>query len=527
MLISGLTLISRIAGLVRDALCARYFGAGPIWSSFALAFLIPNLFRRLFGEGALAAALIPEYTQVLQSDPERARRLASATILTLITILAIACVALEIVVFMLLTLTPLGTHGTLTLQLTMIMLPFAMLICLTAALGGMLQCHSVFAPTAASPIILNLCIIAGAVGAITIFNTSHETAIYTVAFCVLVAGCIQTTWSYLALRSVGGWTWNTSGTRQHLRSIAHKMMPVIIGLGTLQLNTLFDGLLAGWPVLVGPEISLPLVGTHDYPLDADANAVLFYAQRLYQFPLGVFGIALATAVFPTLARHATDSERFTQTLRRGVRLTLFIGVPASIGIIAVRSDLVTALFRGGSFDTTDARRVSDVLLAYSPAIWAATTSHTLTRAFYALGQTRTPMRIAMLAVAVNVVLDLALIVPLRESGLALATSLSSLVQVVVLWVVLRRTQKLALGREGKRAALITLTSSVVMGLVLLVSGLGFRSPEGMASASVLLRLIAGVLVGGTIFVLLARLFSQEELRWLTDSLRRRKTDDST
>jgi putative peptidoglycan lipid II flippase len=527
MLISGLTLISRVAGLLRDAICARAFGAGPIWSSFALAFMLPNLFRRLFGEGALSAALIPEYTKTHHADPEQARRLANATTQSVMAILAIACVCLELLILALLSLTPLGTHGTLTLQLAMVMLPFAMLICVTAALGGMLQCHNVFGPTAAAPIILNCCIIAGVLLSLGVLDHSRQTAIFVVAGAVVIAGCIQVVWSWIAIRRVAGWTWDTTGTRTQLRSMARTMMPVIVGMGTIQLNTLFDGLLAGWPVLVGPELTLPLVGTHAYPLDQDANAVLFYAQRLYQFPLGVFGIALATAVFPTLARHASDREQFLATLRKGARLACFIAIPASVGIIAVRTDLIRLLFQGGQFDASDSQRVSQTLLAYAPAIWAATASHTLTRAFYARGETRTPMRVAMLAVCANVVLDLVLIAPLKEAGLALATSISALLQVALLWLLLRRSLGPILKRNDTRALACVLAASAIMGGVLLLSGLGFVAPQdGESALGTLGRLAACVALGGAVYAALARLCSLDELGWLLNDLRKRKSDDS-
>jgi putative peptidoglycan lipid II flippase len=527
LLISGLTFLSRIAGLVRDALCARLFGAGPIWSSFALAFLLPNLFRRLFGEGALSAALIPEYTKILQQDPLQARRLATATTLSIALILTIACVVGELILLVLLTQTPMGTNGTLTLQLAILLLPYALLICLTAALGGMLQCHHIFAPTASSPIILNGFIILAVVISIPILGLDPESAIFIVSGSVLLAGLIQTIWSYMALRRVGGWTWNTAGTRRNLKRIAMQMMPVVIGLGTLQINTLFDGLLAGWPVLVGPDISLPFLGTHPYPLDADANSILFFAQRLYQFPLGVFGIALATAVFPALARHARNPELFSHTLRKGVRLALFIGIPSTAGIIAVRTDLVSLLFEGGAFQSSDTARVSQVLLAYAPAIWAATATHTLTRAFYAMGQTKTPMRIALVSVACNTILNIALLVPFRESGLAWATSASATIQVILLWIFLRRARGSFLKPPDLRAIGHTLLGTLIMTAILLATGLGFQTEPGDSWLTISLRLFGSITLGAGVYLLLARLRRAEELRWLMSSLRRGSSSESS
>jgi len=510
--VAGLTVVSRVAGLARDAICSRIFGAGAVWSAFALAFMLPNLFRRLFGEGALAAALVPEYARLVRDDPALARRFASAAMGA--TIVALAAIALvgEGVLFVLLRFTALGESGGLALRLAMVMLPYLVLICAAAAGGGMLQTHDRFGPTAASPIILNVCII----GAASVWgwrlDRPLEEAAFAVAGAVLIAGVLQLVWTLWALRAHVRWTRAIEGAGAPLGRMAGRMVPVIIGLGALQLNTLLDGLIAGWPVLVGPTIALPVAGTVAYPLDESSNAVLFFAQRLYQFPLGVFGIALATAVFPALSRESDSAARFGETLRRGVRLTLFIGLPASAGLIAVRRDLATAILEGGAFGAEDTTRVAGVLLGYAPAIWAYALTHTLTRAFYAMGDTKTPMRIALGVVALNVLLNVLLIWPLAEAGLAWSTSACAIVQATLLTVLLSRRLEAPVFDDATRAGVgRSLGATLAMFALLTPMTLGLIATPGWAGS--VAALAATVVVGAGVYFGIALALRMPEVRW--------------
>jgi len=521
--IAGLTLISRFAGLARDAVCARVFGAVAIWSAFAVAFLIPNLFRRLFGEGALAAAFIPIYAQLLDNDKAGARRFARATFTLVFIALAVATLLGEAILLALLFLTPLGDSGGLALRLAITLLPFMPLVCITAIVGGALQTHSVFTPTAAAPIILNVCIISGALAGSIGFGLSPRVNIFIVSIAVLVAGTVQLLWSTTALARSAGISLaplRPAGAQRDLRRLAKNAGPAILGLGVLQLNTLFDGLIASWPVLVGATIALPIFGTTTYPLDEVSNATLFYAIRLYQFPLGVIGVSLATAVFPTLARLARDQRAFASTLRNGLRLAIFIGVPASVGLALVREPLVATIFEGGRFGDASRARVATTLLGYCPAVVAAMLAQTLTRAYYAKGDTRTPMRVALLAVALNLALNVSLVWSLREAGLAWATSASAMAQVAALATLARRRTGVRvidslLFKTGLNAAI---GAALMAGAVMLAMRL-----SRAALASVWLEttwafhaatLMTSVGAGGAAFVLASWILHAEELRWL-------------
>jgi putative peptidoglycan lipid II flippase len=289
-------------------------------------------------------------------------------------------------------------------------------------------------------------------------------------------------------------------------------LPMFIGLGVLQLNAFFDNFVAGYPTAYGPTIA-----GYEFPLKPGALTALSNAQRLYEFPLGVFGIAVATAIFPALARVAGDSEderrRFADTVRRGLRLVVFIGLPASVGLILVRHPLTAVVFYGEKFTAADVDRVAFVLLGYAPAIWAYSMIHTLTRAFYAKGDSMTPVKVAVGMVTLNLVLNVTLIwTPLREAGLAWSTAICATVQVVILLRLSRRYAHGLVDFAVRKSWLKTLAVTALMGTVVWVIGelLPNRELTWRWAATELGTLVAsGMAVAGLSAVLLG----MPELPW--------------
>lgn len=509
--VGSLTLVSRVAGLARDLVHARLFGDSPIGSAFMAAWAIPNLFRRLFGEGALAAAFIPEYAQLHRRDPETADRFATCTVGLLALVTGGLLVVGEIGLLALLWLTdPADPDRALSFRLVMVMLPFMPLVCVAAILGGMLQTHGRFGPTAAAPIVLNAMVIGAALPFYLAESQERERAAYWIGLAAVSAGLVQVAWALRALRRHVRWRSGFGAAAAPLRRLSRRFVPVVVGMGTIQLNSFLDTLIAMWPLWVGPTI----LGVA-YPMDTSSNAVLAFTQRLYQFPLGVFGVAVATAVFPLLARHAGDNPRFMETLRRGLRLSFFIGLPASAGLVLVRTDLTGAMYAGGgsAFSAEGVARAGAVLLGYAPGVWAYSLNHVTTRAFYASGDMRTPMRIALWMVALNLATNCLLIWPLGEAGLAWSTSLSATVQLVLLTRAARRiTGRPVLDTPTLRAMLRTGASTVVMVAAVLLAMQA--APTGQEWADAIVRLGIAVGVGAAAFGAAAWTTRQHELRWL-------------
>jgi putative peptidoglycan lipid II flippase len=512
---AALTLCSRVSGLARDALWSRVFSAGDTLSAFVVAFAIPNLFRRLFGEGALSAAFVPEYARLLQRDPALAARYASAMVGLLALAMGVVTIIGEGILALLLLATPLGRSGALALQLAMVTLPYMPLVCTVALLAGMLQTHGKFALPAATPIALNVVLVAAtSVGAFVIAD-DLTTTVFLLAIGVPVAGLVQIALTALALRGRHQWSRAFTGASEPIRRTLRRLGPALIGLGALQISSLFDQLIAGWPVIVGGVIPLPGRDPIPFPLDESAASTLFFAQRLYQFPLGVFGIAIATAVFPALSRAAHTPDAFLTTIRRGVRLSLFIGLPATLGLVAVRRELVAVVYQGGAFTEAQTAIVSSTLLGYAVAVWAYTMSHTLARGFFALGDTKTPMRVSIVAVACNLILNLTLIWPLGVAGLAWATAVTAIGQCAALTIISHRTlHEPIFDRPTRGSALATLAIAGAMyGAVSAIQRAPL--PEGSwVDNALTLTILVGA--GAAVFLAWARLLRRPELGWLLE-----------
>jgi putative peptidoglycan lipid II flippase len=518
-----LTLVSRMTGLARDAALSRIFGVTAIMDAFWFAFMIPNLFRRLFGEGALSAAFLPVYSQLNRDDPHTARQLASLTVGSLIALLGGITLIGEIILYIL---SLQQDHDHLALRLMMIMLPYMPLVCLVAIFGAMLQVHRRFGPTAAAPIVLNLFIVVAAIGfasrsALTPGNddAAHQRQVMhisAVAASVLLAGIVQVIWSTLSLKRAGALPPATVGARTPRLKDSFKQMltqvwPMLIGLSVLQLNTFVDGLIASYPTTIGATI----FGI-DYPLDKGSLTAVSNAQRLYEFPLGVFGIAVATAIFPALAKVANDGESFSNILRRGLRLVIYIGLPASVGLMMVRLPLTAAILQGKNFTAQDTQRVAAVLLGYAPAIWAYSMTHTLTRAFYAKGDSLTPVRVAMGIVVLNLVLNITLIwTPLKEAGLAWSTATCAIVQVMILLRLTRKHVQHAIDETVFRSWMKTIFITAIMAAAVLAVDAAIAPSPALAGTWRWSLIELGILVsvGAIVMAALSLAMRMQEFAW--------------
>ncbi len=494
-LIALLTICSRLLGLVREILFSRFFGAGGLLSAFRIAFMVPNLARRLFGEGALSAAMIPVLTESIQTEGEEpSRRFVGALLLRLGAVLVGLVVVAEIVV-------GLWRHiaDDLALELTAILLPYAALICTVAVAGGVLHVRNHFAIPAASPVILNLCIIAAIAGGALWLGMEGIDLIYLVCGAVLVAGVLQLAAVFIALKAKS-FLPKLAGSRRdpRVRQVAMLMLPMILGLSAVQINSLADYVIAYLFISVDGERVGP--------------AVLGFAQYLYQLPLGVFGIALATAIFPVLSRKAAEGNLAAvgHVFSQGMRLAIFVALPATVGLIVVARLLVAALYQHKAFDADDTARVAGVLVFYSLGLAAYFTQHVVVRTYYALQDSRTPAKVAMRMVLLNLAMNLALVFPLQERGLALATAVCAVIQVCWLLVKLPGLTPTIAWASIATCAGKTLAATAVMACVLgllLTPGVTGRLLAGHDLARLITLVIAGVIS----FTLAARVMRIDEL----------------
>lgn len=475
-LIGAITLVSRVVGLAREMVGAYFFGANAVWAAWKVAFTIPNLFRKLFGEGALSAAFIPLYAQALKrdaSDPARPRdagAFAAASVNLLVGLLLALTLLGEAALLLVYALAPLRPDHQLTVQLTMIMLPYVLLVCGTAFLSGILQVHDRFAAAAATAVVLNVCLIVAIVLAAARFDLSTEagqvSAVWWLSWGVLVSGAIQVLMLLPSLRAAGfrfrltARLW-TPAVKRMLRLTG----PVALGASVLQLGVLLDKGIA-LALAEGPSGQThvhPFGHALRLPMQEGAAARLDLAQFMYQFPLGVFAIALATAIFPKLSTEASGgaspsapvgrdrpraTDEFRAVLRRGVQASLFVGLPASAGMMLVALPASRLLFEHGQFTAHDARWVALSTAIYSSAVWAFSLLQIVNRAYYALHDAVTPLVWVAINLLINLVVELPLIwTPLGESGMAVGTLVSFSIQsLAMLWLLSRRAGGLGLRR---------------------------------------------------------------------------------
>lgn len=502
----SLTLVSRVTGLVRDSAISKIFGTGALSSAFYFAFLIPSVFRRLFGEGALAAAFLPSFSKLHHEDPELAKQFATLTISKLVVLLGVITIVGELLLWLIISM---KTEQSASLDLAMIMLPYMPLVCTVAIFAAMLHVHDRFGPPAVAPIILNGLMVVAALAFIGFFDNPLNHMML-IGWAVVMAGIIQVVWSMLALRKFGWYSKNTSTVRGEFTSMTRRMIPMIIGLGTLQINTLIDGLIASWPTLFGDSFFFGL----QYPLSEGAMGSLTWAQRLYQFPLGVFGIAVATAIYPLLTKQSQDDDSFAATMRRGLRLVVFVGLPASAGLLLVRNPLAATVFQGWNFTSQDAILVGTILLGYAPAVWAYSMTQVLTKGFYAKDDAMTPVKVAMFCVALNFLLNISLIwTPLETSGLAWSTAICAVIQVCMLMVCIRKHIPVVVDKDVLRSWLLTALLTLVMGgAVALTMQFAWKTDASWSHS--FLALLSSVFVGIIVMIIGSTLLKRPELYWV-------------
>jgi putative peptidoglycan lipid II flippase len=494
-LIAALTLASRLLGLVRESIFSYYFSTSELLSAFRIAFQAPNLARRLFGEGALSSAMIPVLTESIQQRGEEESRRFVGTILTLLaTVLGLAVIGIEIIIAVWRTF-----HDDLALRLTAVLMPYMALICTAAVASGVLNVRQHFAVPAAAPTILNVVMIVALVGGALLGGLTQASLMYLVCGGVLLAGVIQVGITGVALRRASffptfGGTWRDP----QLRRVFVLMAPMALGLSAVQINTLMDSVIAYLFIREGGERVGP--------------AVLGYAQFLYQLPLGVFGISLATAIFPILSSKAAEGDRvgMADVFERGIRMSLFLALPSSIGLIFVAHPLVATLYQRGEFDASDTQRVASTLVYYSLGLAAYFAQHIVIRTFYALQESRTPARVAVYMVALNLAMNLSLVFVMEERGLALSTSVSATVQVIWLLAKLRRVLPeigwVRLGLGLTRTVLATAVMAVVL-WILTATGLSIHRLVGRSVFELAILVGAGLAV----YYLAARVLKIEEL----------------
>ncbi len=421
--ISSFTLMSRVFGFIRDILIASLLGTSNTADAFFVAFRIPNLFRRLLGEGALSAAFIPVFTHYhLKASPKEAKEFMNSAISLFLTVLILLVLMGELFTPWLVKITAPGFSSIpqkmlLTISLTRITFPYILFIGLAILIMALLNALHRFAVPAFSPVLLNLSMISA-----ILLAYKKPWAVHALAWAVVTGGVLQ-----LSLHASSayrmGWRLRPSLRPLHpgVLETVTLMLPSVVGLTVNQINTFVDTILASL-------------------LPAGSISYLYYANRLVQFPLGLFGIALGTAILPTFSQQQTLNEReaLRETFTFGLTLVLFITLPALVWLLIFATPVISVLFQRAAFTWRSAQATGQALFCYALGLGAFAMVKVVVPVFYSQKDMKTPVKTAVVALGLNVMLDIILMIPLKHAGLALATSLASTANLSLLLIALEK-----------------------------------------------------------------------------------------
>lgn len=517
--VGGFTMLSRVLGMVRDVLTARLFGTSLAMSAFVVAFRIPNLFRALFGEGALSSAFIPVFMESRRTEGEAAAWRLARRVVTLVGAFLLGVVVLGIVGMSAgLRWSELGEKAAAVLPLARIMLPYVFFICLAALAMAVLNSYRLFSVSAFTPALLNITWILSVLFVLPVVRGGATAQIQALAWTVFAAGAVQLAYQVPSLWRVG---WrpgvDTDWRDPRVKQVFLLMGPSALGLAVNQVN-----------VMVNSLIALKWVG--DW-----APSALFYAERLIYLPQGILATALGTVLLPVLSDFAAQRkhDEMRGAIHHGLRTLLFVMTPAAVGLFVLAGPVVQMLFEQGSFDPRSTWLTARALSFYAPGLMVFCLAKVFVPAFYALQDTRTPVKIGLCAVSLNFTLNVVSALTLPEywkhAGLAFSTVISEGFNGLMLALFLRRR----LGTFGIRGILAGLGRA--LGAAAAMAAVAWFAERGITTwlyvylphkAAQIVGVPLAIALGAAVYFGLARLFRFPELGFLFDALRSRKQKKS-
>jgi len=506
-------LLSRALGLIRDMAMAAFFGSSRAMDAFVVAFTIPNLFRSLFGEGALTSAFVPIFTEELQKqDREKVWNFANNMLSLLSLILATIVITLILIVSIFQAYWPASERIIMIFDFTRIMLPYMFFICLAAFFSAMLNSLRHFFMPAATYAALNIVMIAALFLVCPRFDPSGNARILAICWSVVLAGVIQWLMQLPLLWRCGfrpklSFNWQD----ERVRRVWQLMGAAAIGMGVTQINVLLDRLIA---TFIGE-------GSPSY---------LYYAERLIYFPLGIFGTALGTVLLPTFSTHVVQArvDLIRQTLNHSLRQLTFMALPAAIGMLVLAKPIIQVIYERGGFSPHATDMTALALCVYAPGLVVFSLLKILIPVFYAQQDMKTPVRIGIACTCLSLALKLIFMWPLKHAGIALATVIGAFVEVIVLFVLVHRR----FGSPGwsniLNSFLKMFAAAVVMGLVAYVINNACRSFLGSYDVSLQINRIVSLFAAIGLAIIAygasAFVFRCEEINEFLHALRR-KSDD--
>ena len=453
--VGGLTMVSRVLGFCRDIMIATFLGAGVIADVFFVAFKAPNLFRRLFAEGAFNAAFVPQFVDILEHDGKIKARIFAEQALSILlwsTLVFVVCVQI-FMPYVMIGFAPGFKNNTeqfnLAVLLTRITFPYLLFISVASLMSGVLNSLGKFAAAAATPILLNICLISSLI----ILARYTNTPAHALAWGVTIAGIVQFIWLLFNCGWAGFWLRLIRPQfNNNISKMIRRILPAAVGAGVYQISLLIDTIIASL-------------------LPSGSISFLFFADRVNQLPLGVVGVAVGTALLPLMSRQlsAADYKGALNSQNRAIELSLFLTLPAAIGLVVLAEPTISVLFERGAFDAVSARSTAEALAMYALGLPAYVVIKALVPGFFAREDTATPVKIAVVSLLINVILNIILMDPFLHVGIAAATAISAWCNALALAFILKRRGYFALDKQNIVRLPRMLVISSLMGAVLFFS----------------------------------------------------------
>ncbi|MFH1612554.1 MAG: murein biosynthesis integral membrane protein MurJ [bacterium] len=501
------TSLSRIFGLVRESVFAYFLGTSPVAAAFIIAFKIPNLLRTCFAEGALSASFIPTFTDYLTTSTQKEISKMVNAVLNALIIFLIGITLLGIffspLVVRLITLNNPPDSLSLVINLTRLMFPYIFFVSIAALFMGVLNSYHHFFMPALGPLVLNVMIVFSFYFICPFFNQDWNHRIYGVGIGVLLGGLGQILIQFPALKKIKiKYNFCFNFSHPALKKISHLMIPSIIGLGVTQINFFVDTMLA-------------------CKLGAIAITGLNYGNRIIQFPLGLIGVSIANVNFPVMAQYASSGkiEKLKQSLFDSLNLVFFISLPITFGLMILSKPIIRLIFERGAFDTNSTMASVQALFFYSIGLFAYMAVKNLVTVFYSLKDTKTPLKIGIIALVSNIILNLILMVPLKHGGLALATAFSSFINMIGLFFFLRKK----IGNLGIKKLLKSffkfLFLSLIMGIICFI--ISFQVEHLFKEKNLInyfLKVAIPLIMSIFVYIILCFIFKVKEIKMITSFL---------
>ena len=498
------TIFCRILGLGREIVISNRFGAGIETDAFFIAFMIPNLLRSLLGEGALNSAFIPVFTEYLTNYDRKKAEYFASNVLNILIIILIVVVILGIWgAPLLINIIAIGFKSNmykyqLAITLTRIIFPYIGFVAVAALFMGILNSYDHFLVPALAPAMLNISII------VFSLTLSYKYGIYSIAWGVILGGIGQALVQTPALiRKKIKYSFVVDFNEPGVKKLLKLLLPVMIGLAITQINVIVDRTIAS--TLIDGSIS-----------------ALYYSNRLVQFPLGAFGIAISIAIFPTLSKYTAKNNipEFKKSLFFGLKMLMFITVPSAVGLMVLKDSLIRLIYEHGIFSRVASNMTASALLYYSIGLFAYACVRLITMSFYALKDTKTPVKIGAYIVFINIALDLILVRYLAHSGLALATSVAAILNMIILLKVLQdKIGDIELKSQASFLIKIIISSIFLGTICVLVSNYLGSVLDLNDKYNQIIQVTASIFSGGLVYFIISYMLGVKEVRSLKQSIK--------